>query len=121
MDSQVELAKQRNRIAADRTLLSWIRISMTLISIGFGTENVVNAILDQGIDGSHVAKLAYWVGLALVALGTYAVSAAALDHNREMKKLQQSNYFYIPRRSLGTIVSILLIVIASFVMVRVFL
>ena len=31
-----ELARDRNRQAADRTLLAWIRTSLAMISLGFG-------------------------------------------------------------------------------------
>jgi uncharacterized membrane protein YidH (DUF202 family) len=33
-----ELARERNREAADRTLLAWIRTSLAMVSLGFGIE-----------------------------------------------------------------------------------
>jgi len=35
-DPQTELAKERNCIAADRTLLTWVRTSVSFIGMGFG-------------------------------------------------------------------------------------
>ena len=35
-----ELARERNREAADRTLLAWIRTSLAMISLGFAIERV---------------------------------------------------------------------------------
>jgi putative membrane protein len=34
---QANLARERNRIAADRSLLSFVRNSLTLISVGVGS------------------------------------------------------------------------------------
>ena len=38
-----ELARERNREAADRTLLAWIRTSLAMISLGFGIERLGQA------------------------------------------------------------------------------
>jgi uncharacterized membrane protein YidH (DUF202 family) len=42
-----ELAKERNRAAAERTLMAWIRTSLSLISFGFGIDRVVTALNKQ--------------------------------------------------------------------------
>ena len=47
-----ELARERNREAADRTLLAWIRTSLALISFGFGIERIGQAAVD--LDGKLV-------------------------------------------------------------------
>ena len=38
------LARQRNRDAAERTLMAWIRTCLSLISFGFGLDKIVAAI-----------------------------------------------------------------------------
>lgn len=121
MNPQVELAKQRNRIAADRTLLAWIRTSLILIGIGFGTENVVQAIIGAGVELPQSGLLAKIVELALVALGTYAIFSAALDYRQEFYRLQQNEYHYISRRSFSTTVAIILMLVATVILVRIFL
>jgi putative membrane protein len=35
-NTATELTKERNRLAADRTLMAWIRTSLSLIGFGFG-------------------------------------------------------------------------------------
>jgi putative membrane protein len=39
-----ELAKERNRAAEERTLMAWIRTSLSLIGFGVGVERIVAAI-----------------------------------------------------------------------------
>ena len=46
-----ELARQRNRDAAERTLMAWIRTALALISFGFGLDKII-AALDRASGGS---------------------------------------------------------------------
>ncbi|WRH67064.1 MAG: DUF202 domain-containing protein [Planktothrix sp. GU0601_MAG3] len=40
-EDRTELAKYRSRAAADRTLMAWIRTSLSLIGFGFGIPTIV--------------------------------------------------------------------------------
>lgn len=110
---QTELAKQRNRIAADRTLLAWIRTSVALIGIGFGLERTVSKLYLEvetaSATSTHLVKL---FSLLIIGAGILAVLMAALDYQSEMKRLQQPEYYYTPRQSLGTIIAGILVLIA---------
>lgn len=110
---QTELAKQRNRIAADRTLLAWIRTSVALIGIGFGLERTVSKLYlgveTASVTSTHLVKL---FSLLIIGAGILAVLMAALDYQSEMKRLQQPEYYYTPRQSLGTIIAGILVLIA---------
>ena len=104
---QAELAKERNRAAAERTIMAWIRTSLSLIGFGFGIDSVVSAIgslqIAQNIDR---VRLSHFLGLAFIGLGVYSLVVAAIEHNQQLKQIQQNeNYFYTPRRSLGLTVA----------------
>lgn len=105
---QAELAKERNRAAAERTLMAWIRTSLALISFGFGIDSIVSAIRSLQVDETiNPIRFSQVLGLAFVGLGTYAIVIAAIEHRQELRHIQQrADYFYTPRRSLALTVAI---------------
>src|SRR5215468_8489059 len=50
-NTATELTKERNRLAADRTLMAWIRTSLSLIAFGFG----IGKVYDLGAFGASRA------------------------------------------------------------------
>ncbi len=111
---QAELAKERNRAAAERTLMAWIRTCLSLISFGFGIDRIVSAILSfQNVaDRVNPIRLSRTLGLSFIALGIYAMIAAIIEHRNELRHIQRyGDYFYTPRRSLGLTVALGLVII----------
>ncbi len=110
-----ELAKERNRAAAERTLLAWIRTSLSLIGFGFGIDQIVTAIQrTRRLDDLETMYLARITGLAFIAVGLYALLSAAIEHRRELRRIQRDDYLYTPRRSNALAVAIALMVIGIF-------
>jgi putative membrane protein len=122
-NTQAELARERNRAAAERTLMAWIRTSLSLISFGFGIDSIVSAIRSfQATEDIDPIRFSRIFGLAFIALGIYAMIGAAIEHRRELRHIQRhADYFYIPRRSLGWTVALALIAIGSLAFVAVLL
>lgn len=110
---QAELAKERNRAAAERTLMAWIRTSLSLIGFGFGIASVVNSIMNfQELRDINQVRVSGIFGLAFIGLGVYAIVTAAIEHRQELQRIQRNaDYFYRPRHSIGLTVSIGLICI----------
>ena len=107
-----ELAKARNRAAAERTLMAWMRTCLALISFGFGIDQIVAAVNQaQGTTPSSPFNFSRIVGLCFVALGTYAMFAAMLEHRRELKLIRRDDYVYVPGRSLSLSISLALMAI----------
>lgn len=116
LNIQAELARERNRAAAERTLMAWIRTSLSLISFGFGIDSIVSAIRSfKAAEAINPVRFSRIFGLAFIALGIYAMIVAALEHRRELWHIQRNaDYFYTPRRSLGLTVALSLISIGIF-------
>ena len=110
-----ELARERNRAAAERTLMAWIRTCLSLISFGFGIDRIFYAIektsVGENIDPFHLSRI---VGLAFISIGTGAMMLAAIDHRRELKRILDDNYLYAPRTSLSFVVSMCLVFVGAF-------
>jgi putative membrane protein len=106
----VELAKKRNRDAAERTLMAWIRTSLSLISFGFGIDRIVNA-LKAPLSVQNPIRLSRILGLSFIALGVFALFMAIIQHRAELKRIRRVVYTYTPNISLSVIVATGLIAI----------
>jgi len=94
-----ELAKERNRAAAERTLMAWIRTALALIGFGFGIDRIVTAIYQELGDAVNPVRLTRILGLSFIALGTVAMLIAALDHRYQLRRIQRNDLVYVSRHS----------------------
>lgn len=111
-NAQAELARERNRIAADRSLLSFIRNSVTLISAGVGIDQILGRLAP--IEPTLNLWI-YLLSLVFVGLGIVNLLFAALDYQGEMKRLRQPEYYFTPRWSLGGVTGLALFIAGSLV------
>ncbi|MFM7449117.1 MAG: YidH family protein [Leptolyngbyaceae cyanobacterium] len=108
-----ELAKERNRAAEERTLMAWIRTSLSLISFGFGISSII-AILNQELGGAlDPFRASRILGLGFVALGTVSMLYAAMDHRRQIRRIERNELRYIPRISPTLVVAYVLAVLGG--------
>jgi putative membrane protein len=106
-----ELAKERNRAAEERTLMAWIRTSLSLIGFGFGIDRIVAAIDEALGDAVNSVRLTRVLGLSFVALGTFALLYAARDHHNQLQRIQRNHLIYRSRQSPAIIVANILAVL----------
>lgn len=114
-----ELAKERNRAAAERTMMAWIRTCLSLISFGFGLDRIIGAIKATRFQGSeHTGLSVRLVSIGFVLVGILAMAAATRQHLRTLRLIRRVDFVYVDQRSITvfTAVSLTIIGIIAFVL-----
>ncbi len=101
-----ELAKERNRAAAERTLSSWIQNCLTLIGFGFAIDQIF-LTLEQKFPGGNslmTMELTRNISLILIALSILLLLTAVIQHSVHVNAIEQDDYFYSPIKSINILV-----------------
>lgn len=113
-----ELAKERNREAADRTLMAWIRTSISLIGFGFAIAQSY-----QFLESDYVEKTGrvldslhtpFIFGISFMVLGILGIVAGVIQYNRILGRIQSDRFAYIEPWALPKIMAIILVIIGIF-------
>ena len=77
----LDLGYERTRLAADRTLMAWIRTSISLISFGFTIYKFFMYLRESGVVAQQLPMHGPRnLGLALVLIGTVLLGVATVEH-----------------------------------------
>jgi putative membrane protein len=93
-----ELAKARNRAAAERTLMTWIQICVVLIGFGVALDRIFNVISQTFPQSSYRfnLRLTTVVGLGSIGFGIVLLGLAILTYLNQVRALTQTNYLGQP-------------------------
>lgn len=113
-----ELAKERNRAAAQRTINGWIGNSLSLISIGVAIDQITQS-LQQRLPNRDLATVqigAEVTGLVLVGVGVVLLVLALLQHRLAIKTIEREDYVLLSVNALNRVVvtAIVLLGLAGF-------
>jgi putative membrane protein len=89
-----ELAKERNRAAAERTLTSWIGNCLTLISFGVAFDQIYQTWQTRLIDRQVAISIqtARTMGLLFIAMGLGLLGLALAQHRLMIKTIEDEAY-----------------------------
>jgi putative membrane protein len=82
------LALDRTRLAAERTLMAWVRTALSMIGFGFTIYKFLQVVQEQSTLPVLRPQAPRNLGLMLVGIGTFAVIIACVQHWQYVRKLR---------------------------------
>lgn len=102
-------------LAAERTLLAWVRTSLAMMGFGFIVAKFGLFLRELAqVEGAAIkpsSGLSLWIGSSLVVLGVLVNVAAATQHVRNTRALPNGKLPQVSVWSLGVIVTLIMAVI----------
>lgn len=93
-----DLGTLRTVMAADRTLMAWVRTSLSMLSFGFTIYKFLETAAQQGaLDRPHSPQ---YVGLFLTGMGTASMILGVVSYWATLKDLQRTEAFRLGRPTL---------------------
>jgi putative membrane protein len=89
-----DLKDPRVLFAAERTLLAWNRTSLSLIAFGFVVERaglLIQALRPEAVPPQHI-QLTFWLGLALILLGSVTSAYSARQYGVVLRSLTPAEF-----------------------------
>ena len=100
----------RTAFSSERSLMSWIRTSVSLYSFGFTITKFVDYLEHQG-EGSQFSEGPRRLGLALICMGLLVLVLAVVEHMRRLVRMTQLGLPPISRFPLPVVASVALFAI----------
>ncbi|MGB6677210.1 MAG: DUF202 domain-containing protein [Terriglobales bacterium] len=111
-EQRTDLAILRTINASERTLMAWIRTSISMIGFGFSIYKFFQYLPEEIAAGNiRRPQAPRNLGLTLIALGTVALTAAAWQHRRFLNDIGASQTRHV--WSISFIVAMAVILIGA--------
>ncbi len=111
LNLQVKAALVRTMLAADNSMMAWIRTCISLFAFGFSIITFFD-YLGKGSEDVKSIKITIIIGIALIALGVFSLTLAVIEHKHARNKLLELGLPRISRYLLPMRAAFALIIIA---------
>jgi inner membrane protein YidH len=103
----------RVRLAAERTLLAWVRTGLAMMGFGFVVARFGLFLRELAATGHSTTPQgnAQWIGILLVLVGVVTNLAAAYQHVHFLRRLERGDANLFPRWSLSLIMTVIVAVV----------
>ncbi|MGB5973833.1 MAG: DUF202 domain-containing protein [Nodosilinea sp.] len=101
-----ELAKERNRAAAERTINAWSANCLSLIGIGVAIDQISRSLRQQFPNNSLLVTEAatHATSLVFVGVGVALLGLALMQHRLVLKSIEREDYVLLSVNALNHIV-----------------
>lgn len=120
-DSQTVRDDPGVRLAAERTLLAWVRTGLSLMGFGFVVARFglfLRELASLKPDVPHrPGGMSEWIGVVMVLVGVAALAYGAFDYRAALMRIRQAKPLPVDRGTAGLLLSGVLAVIGLIVAV----
>lgn len=101
-----ELAKERNRAAAERTINAWLSQCLTLIGFGVALDQISRSLRQRFPDADPLMTEAatHLTSQSLIGVGLVLLAIALVQHRIEIKTIEQADYIRLSINALNRVV-----------------
>ena len=104
------LALARTAMSSERSLMAWMRASVSLYSFGFSITKFMDYLEQQAAGTQHSGGLRN-LGLVLIAMGILALGLAAAEHIKRIRTMKRLGLPTVSRLSLPACATLALLAI----------
>lgn len=101
-----ELAKERNRAAAERTINAWLGVCLSLIGFGVAFDQIFRSLRQRfpDLDPVITRETATLIGMGFVGVGLVVLGFALVQHRLAVKSIERQDYLLLSTRLLNRVV-----------------